>query len=362
MERMPLILFCVLLILIGAAEAAIIWKLPHWERPGLFFSVTVSPEFRRSDEGRSILRRYRILAMVLIAIGWALVAAGGVPRRWPLLVLGVTWLGFGPLIAFQIARERVMPHAAKPALVREALLAPRAAHLPGGWLLQAGPFAILVAAAIYLRAHWGQIPEIFPVHWGVDGQPNGWSARTPMGVYGPLIMGGAIVAGLSLITYAVLREARVIRIPGHPTSHGRDFPHQVGCFLSAMEYFLAIMLSCIAVMPLLGPPNIALVLIGSIALIVVVLAAAHHLNQVQACEIELSVFQTDTTIFGDGTLDEHWKMGLFYYNPDDPALLVEKRFGIGYTMNFARPVAWVVLALVAVIPVALAFAAVVRHG
>src|SRR5579875_3018699 len=182
------------------------------------------------------------------------------------------------------------------------------------------------------------------------------------GVYGPLIMGGAIVAGLSLITYAVLREARVIRIPGHPTSHGRDFPHQVGCFLSAMEYFLAIMLSCVAVMPLLGPPNIALVLIGSIALIVVVLAAAHHLNQVQACEIELSVFQTDTTIFGDGTLDEHWKMGLFYYNPDDPALLVEKRFGIGYTMNFARPVAWVVLALVAVIPVALAFAAVVRHG
>jgi uncharacterized membrane protein len=362
MERMPLILFCVLLVLIGAVEAAVFWKLPFWERPGLFFSVTVSPEFRRSTEGRRILRRYRTLATILIAIGWVLVAGGGAPRRWPLLVLGVAWLGFGPLIAFQVAREAVMPHAAKPALIREALLAPRAAHLPGGSLLQAGPFAILVAVAIYLRIHWDQIPEIFPVHWGVDGRPNGWSVRTTLGVYGPLVMGAAIVTGLSLITYAVLREARVVRIPGYPTSQGRDFPHQVGYLLSGIEYFLAIVFSFVAVMPLLGPPNIAFVLIGSIASIVIVLGAAHHLNQVQAHKIEPSAFHADGTIFGDGTRDEHWKMGLFYYNPDDPALLVEKRLGIGYTLNFARPVAWIVLALVAVIPLALVFAAVGRHS
>ncbi len=362
MEHMPLILFCVLLVVIGAVEAAIFWKLPLWERPGLFFSVTVPPEFRNSAEGRKLLGRYRTLAMVLIAIGWVLVLAGGVPRRWPLLILGIAWLGFGPLIAFQIAREGVMPHAAKPVLVREAERAPRAAHLPGGWLLQAGPFAVLGAAAIYLHAHWDQIPEIFPVHWGIDGQPNGWSGRTPIGVYGPLIMGVAIVAGLSLITYGVLREARVVRVPGGAASHGRDFPHQVGYFLSGMEYYLAILLSFVAMMPLLGPPNIALVLGSSIALIVIVFLAAHHLNQVRAYQIESSTTQTDGRVFGDGTLDAHWKMGIFYYNPDDPALLVEKRFGIGYTMNFARGMAWLILALLILIPLALAFAAVVRRG
>jgi uncharacterized membrane protein len=360
MEHMPIILFCALLLAIGAVEAAIFWKLPLWERPGLFFSVTVSPELRNSLEGRKILQRYRTLAMALIAIGWALVIAGGVPRRWPLLVLGIAWLGFGPLIAFQIARERVMPHAAKPVLVREAELAPRAAHLPGGWLLQAGPFAILGAAAIYLRAHWDQIPEIFPVHWGIDGQPNGWSSRTPMGVYGPLIIGGAIVAGLSLITYGVLFEARVVRVPGAAPSHGRDFPHQVGYFLSGMEYFLVIVLSFVAMMPLLGPPNIGLVLGSSIALIIIVFLAAHHLNQVRAYEIEPSKFQTESGVFGDGTLDEHWKWGMFYYNPDDPALLVEKRFGIGYTMNFARGLAWVIMVLVLLLPIALALAAVFK--
>ncbi|MGC4106188.1 MAG: DUF5808 domain-containing protein [Thermomicrobiales bacterium] len=46
---------------------------------------------------------------------------------------------------------------------------------------------------------------------------------------------------------------------------------------------------------------------------------------------------------GDGTADAHWKLGMIYYNPDDPALWVEKRFGIGYTTNMARPAAWLLL-------------------
>ena len=361
MPQLPLYLFCVLLILVGAVEAAVFWKLPLWERPGLYFSVTVSPEFRSSPEGKRILRRYRTLAMVLVAIGWALLVAGGTPRRWPLLVLGVAWLGFGPLIAFQIAREEVMPHAAKPLLIREAELAPRAAHLPGGWLLQAGPFAILGATAIFLHAHWERIPEIFPVHWGIDGRPNGWSVRSPMGVYGPLMIGGAIVAGLSLITYGVLREARVVRVPGTAT-HSRDFPHQVGYFLSGMEYLLAILLSFVALLPLFGPPNGAVVLAGSIVFIALIFVAAHRLNQTRAYAVEPSLVQTPDGSFGDGTLDQHWKLGMFYYNPDDPALIVEKRLGIGYTFNFARWLAWLILALMVIVPLALAFAALARRG
>jgi uncharacterized membrane protein len=52
--------------------------------------------------------------------------------------------------------------------------------------------------------------------------------------------------------------------------------------------------------------------------------------------------------------DKYWKMGSFYYNPDDPALWVEKRFGIGMTVNFGRPAAYFVLigifAVIALVP------------
>ncbi len=37
--------------------------------------------------------------------------------------------------------------------------------------------------------------------------------------------------------------------------------------------------------------------------------------------------------------DKYWKWGVYYVNRDDPALFVEKRFGVGFTINFGRPAA-----------------------
>ncbi|HYX50411.1 MAG TPA: DUF5808 domain-containing protein [Ktedonobacteraceae bacterium] len=41
--------------------------------------------------------------------------------------------------------------------------------------------------------------------------------------------------------------------------------------------------------------------------------------------------------------DQYWYGGFFYNNPDDPALFVEKRYGIGWTLNFGHPQAKLVL-------------------
>jgi uncharacterized membrane protein len=37
----------------------------------------------------------------------------------------------------------------------------------------------------------------------------------------------------------------------------------------------------------------------------------------------------------------HWKLLVFYCNPENPRLFVPKRTGIPFTINFARPKAWV---------------------
>ena len=41
--------------------------------------------------------------------------------------------------------------------------------------------------------------------------------------------------------------------------------------------------------------------------------------------------------------DEHWKAGIFYWNKDDASLFLPKRFGVGWTMNWARPATWVIV-------------------
>lgn len=34
---------------------------------------------------------------------------------------------------------------------------------------------------------------------------------------------------------------------------------------------------------------------------------------------------------------ESWKWGVFYYNPNDDRIMLPKRTGLGFTLNFARP-------------------------
>ncbi|MFZ1205371.1 MAG: DUF5808 domain-containing protein [Candidatus Acidiferrales bacterium] len=328
--------------------AWLFWMLPEWTRPGIYFAVTTPPEFRQTPGGQQILRRYQVQVTVHLAVAVVLIVAGMAPQWWPALIVGIVWLAFGPLVALLMARERVRPHAVKPSMVREAVLAPRAAHLPGGWLLQLGPFAVLAATAIYLQLHWNEIPDRFPVHWGIDGQPNGWSVRTPAGVYGPLLFGASIIVGLAVLTYGTLRHTRVQRARGSGSLHV-DFPHQVAYFLVAVEFFLAGCMSAAALLPLTGNPGIVLVLVLVILLLAGIFPLAHWMNKSRAPFADAHALN----LVGDGTLDEHWKMGVLYFNPADPALFVEKRFGIGYTLNFGHASSWLIIALVLVLPLAL---------
>jgi uncharacterized membrane protein len=45
--------------------------------------------------------------------------------------------------------------------------------------------------------------------------------------------------------------------------------------------------------------------------------------------------QPTTNVFRDD--ERYWYGGLLYSNPDDPALFVEKRYGLGWTLNFGHP-------------------------
>ncbi|MGB7308936.1 MAG: DUF5808 domain-containing protein, partial [Candidatus Acidiferrales bacterium] len=199
-----------------------------------------------------------------------------------------------------------------------------------------------------LQLHWNEIPDRFPVHWGIDGQPNGWSVRTPAGVYGPLLFGASIIVGLAVLTYGTLRHTRVQRARGSGSLHV-DFPHQVAYFLVAVEFFLAGCMSAAALLPLTGNPGIVLVLVLVILLLAGIFPLAHWMNKSRAPFADAHALN----LVGDGTLDEHWKMGVLYFNPADPALFVEKRFGIGYTLNFGHASSWLIIALVLVLPLAL---------
>jgi uncharacterized membrane protein len=51
--------------------------------------------------------------------------------------------------------------------------------------------------------------------------------------------------------------------------------------------------------------------------------------------------------------EEFWKWGIFYNNPNDRAIWIDKRTGIGWTLNFAHAESWVIIFMILVIPMAI---------
>ena len=58
--------------------------------------------------------------------------------------------------------------------------------------------------------------------------------------------------------------------------------------------------------------------------------------------------QSDTDVI-DRDDDRYWKLGQFYVNKNDPAIFIEKRFGVGWTNNWAHPVSWVLVGVLIMI-------------
>ena len=209
--------------------------------------------------------------------------------------------------------------------MRDASVREPAREQPGVWSL--GPYLLLLAAGLLLAALWGAIPERFPVQWGATGRPSRYVARTPLGVFAPLLLGAAVCGLLRAIG------------KGLPRAGGRDEANRQATALAllATEYLIATVFSLVALATALTWPHAAWLvtataLAGTAALVTFLVVTTRRLARAQ----------------GDDPREARaWKWGLFYADRDDPALFVPKRLALGYTLNFGHPRAWlVVLALV----------------
>lgn len=51
---------------------------------------------------------------------------------------------------------------------------------------------------------------------------------------------------------------------------------------------------------------------------------------------------------------DHYKFGIFYFNPEDSRVLIPKRrMGVGWSLNFASPFSWLILLAIILLAIAL---------
>ena len=315
------------LILLGA-----LFLFPKQPRSGIFFGVSVPVGFSHTAEGRSIRRRYQMrsapIQMLALFAGVLLVFYPD--GAWfPLTILGII---LGQLacsvILWTFTTRKVRAYAIHPPLVRTASLA-RQPHMNVTWIGYAAAALPLLLATLYIHAHWAQIPDVFPIHWDIQGQPNRWTYKSTLSVYGMVGLGSVLLLFILLIDKLL------------PCTSGKDRKLS-SIALSGCAGFITLILTFSALMPFRNTTAGWKILSSSAVVMVLVLAL----------EIT-SIWAGPKTVREpyDGTLDACWYGSLFYYNRKDPALMVPKRFGSGYTLNFGRPTAWWMMAIVILLPI-----------
>lgn len=320
-------------ILIGIA--VLLALMPRWTRPDIYFSVTVPLAFPRSPEGRRILHHYliEITLHAIVAIAIAAILSSWMPYT---VLASVGWLMVGSSWAMIRARKAVSPFAVSPNPIREAQLTPNPETLPGGWAVALGPLMVLAATALYVTFNWDDLPTKLPVHWGLHGVDR-WVDRTPRFVAGFLLQLACMCVTLLLCAYGIVFWSRRVSASGPRLLAESRFRRIILWQLIGLPYVIVIPV----VVQFLRPdlPSFwywpLLVLVAALGLLIYLTRLGQ--GGTRAPDVVYS------TPVGDSTPDSAWKYGMFYYNPDDPAVFVEKRMGIGYTLNFARRWSWVVL-------------------
>ncbi len=311
--------------------------LPQFTRPDVFFAVTVDPVFRTSDSARRILRDYRI------ALWCSAIAAGAF--IWVLQRAGVAFLIYviGAFAAQVTSHRRALIHATTRSTTIEIdLLAPKE-HIPGGFLVALLPFVALLGLGFWTVPHLDRLPDRLPVHWGLEG-PNRWVITSPRAVIELLVLHAFACVLLIASAMGVLHWSRRVSVSGPSAAAERQFRRRAVLLVLTAEYFTVLPPGFI----LLQAPAFAMK-VWSVALLLAM--AAFVVSLMRAGQGGARQMRVAGNPIGDRTADARWIGGLFYFNPTDPTLLVEKRMGIGWTLNFGNPRSWVPLITVTIIVV-----------
>lgn len=269
------------------------FALPHLTRREILFGVVLPADFRSRPEGRLAIRRFRFV-VAIAAVAGLIVTLLLSPQFGPVAMLAPMATVIAGFAAFVIQNGKLKAFAVQPQPVRELELTAEPERLPWFAWLGLVPILVLASSAVYVRNDRGLL-------------------RT-------LILGAGMnlwLFGFSLAIWYGSRRTEPLRRPF------------LGLFV-ILSWGIALGMPGSPLFFLTG----AAVPFTPLVLPAIILGSAIYLIKKNR----------DSRGPLDSTPNECWKGGILYYNPNDPAMFVGRRNGVGFTLNMANPWGWAVVA------------------
>lgn len=201
------------------------------------------------------------------------------------------------------------------------------------------PAILIVFNIVITILRFPYLPDKLPLHYDINGQVNRWGDKSFSHFIAIFLVQVGLFALLYLI-YRLILKGKLSISPINPEK-SQETNELIKIISAKHIIILAIVQQFIFVltnlnMLLILNLNLMTSLIVALTLLTFLVIVLFAIKIYNLIKHPLKNNLDDEIIERDD--DEFWKMGLFYYNPDDPSLFVEKRIGIGWDFNYAHPV------------------------
>lgn len=346
-------LFPVLLLTTSLFSTAILSFLPYMARRTECFSISIPEKEYGSPKLKGLRKRFSeiniILGLLILGVSaWAYSFLGSLR---PIVALTILVQYFIVFLIFQYFRGKVKKFKENSewkndveTTVTVDLSNEKKGYPSSVWL---AVYPVMIAITVLLGfLLYSRLPARVPIHYNESGTANGFVQKSYMVIFiNPLLQ--AFLASVFSVSFLITKSRRRRIDPSNEEESLRRqniFRNSFGRFFLFGGMLLLLMVT-IMQLAMFGVFNSSAIMISSTAVVIIML--------VYSAVLRVRVGQGGSRIKtkkpSEGRLnikdsDDNWKFGAFYWNPNDPTIFVERRWGIGFTMNFARPASYIVIA------------------
>lgn len=223
--------------------------------------------------------------------------------------------------------------------------------------------AFVLVTVLLTVFNYQNIPDQLVTQWDFNMNPTTITEKT----WGSVMMIPAmqvfitIVMAISNQAYLSAKQQIDSKNPTASSTKSKKFRRQsslLNLVISILTQLLFVSIQLVTVFESISPKVVMILsLVFTILIIGLVLWFSLYYGQsgdrLKTIEINEEEAPKGNIVTGDD--DENWKLGMFYFNKQDPSFWVEKRMGVGMTFNLAKWQSWAFLIGVIVLPLLLVF-------
>lgn len=199
---------------------------------------------------------------------------------------------------------------------------------------------ILITIALSLL-FFERIPNEIPINWGSNFEVNQTIEKSLWGVLALPLIQVLMIPVFIYSNHAIVQSKQKLSPldPKGASEMSRLFRKAWSDFLFYTTILTQLLISGLMLFSFFGENLPSWILVaGIIIYLIIMMGGSFYLTfkYGQAGEKLLE----DDQYYVDPEEDEKWLLGMIYYNKEDPSLFVEKRYGVGTSINMGNPKAW----------------------